>query len=153
MASQNQLNQNHIQHQSPNKLTVQQQAHPRRPEPKIFGITLDPGLGLSKHVDNMIERVIEYAPFIPSIIVSSKLAKLEAIQKKAVKIALGRHSGSLNKDVEAKYESFKLETISEISDESRQHKPSDQEPDHRVKAFHPSQKMPEAYHYPKRHHI
>ena len=64
----------------------------------------------------LIRSIIEYAPFIPSIIAPSKLAKLEATQRKAVKIALGWPSGSLNKDVEDKYESFKLETISKRSE-------------------------------------
>ena len=37
----------------------------------------------------LIRSIMEYAPFIPSIIAPSKLAKLESIQRRAVKIALG----------------------------------------------------------------
>ena len=54
---------------------------------------------------------MEYAPFIPSII-----AKLETVQRRAVKIALGWPSNCLNKEVEAKYASFKLEPIVQRSE-------------------------------------
>ena len=126
------------------KLAYNKNPIKRDPNPKFLGVTLDQGLRLNKHIENVIQRaqrrintlkrikgrgwgakpkliittfkslirsIIEYAPFIPSIIAPSKLSKLEAIQRRAVKIALGWPANSLNKDVQAKYASFKLEPI------------------------------------------
>jgi hypothetical protein len=118
------------------------------PNPKFLGITLDPGLRFSKHINIVRERstkrlnilrsikgknwgaseklfiatyktlirsIIEYAPFIPSIISSKDLNKLEAIQRKAVKIGLNLPFRTHNDQVESEFSKVKLETIRQRS--------------------------------------
>ena len=59
----------------------------------------------------LIRPIIEYAPFIPSIVSNSNRERLETIQRKAARIALGWSSRSSVKDLNNKFNSFKLEPI------------------------------------------
>ena len=59
----------------------------------------------------LIRPIIEYAPFIPSIISNSNRERLETIQRKAARVALGWSSRSSIKDLNNKFNSLKLEPI------------------------------------------
>ena len=59
----------------------------------------------------LIRPIIEYAPFIPSIVSNSNRERLETIQRKAARIALGWSSRSSVKNLNNKFNSFKLEPI------------------------------------------
>ena len=60
----------------------------------------------------LIWSIIEYAPYIPSIVSNKKLNKLEAIQRKAVKIGLNLPFQRTPKEqVQNEFSKIKLETI------------------------------------------